>query len=157
MAKRKKESGEEIGVKEVEKKEKSPTIFTIIGYLTFDKKPWDRLTDQEKKQFNPYMINRFLSMDLDLCYAVNEFQRLTLGKMEHKDIYNFYFHLIPNQRYYLKYVTGKKIASDEDIKILQNYFGISMREVEDYYNILMKDKQGQNFLKKIKHQFQYEK
>ena len=34
-----------------EKKSEGPNIFTIIGYLTQNKKPWNELTVQEQKLF----------------------------------------------------------------------------------------------------------
>lgn len=147
MAKKKKET-EEV-------KEKLPTIFDIISYITFNKKKWENLTPYEQGLFNPFMINRFLSMDLSLLVAINELQHYT-AKMKPKDIYNLYYHLLPKEKYYLKYISPKKSISDKDLLILQKYFKISLRELEDYYHILMKDEKGRLFFEDLKRQFQYE-
>jgi len=137
-------------------KENKPTIFTVISYLTDNKKSWNELTEEEKKLFNPFMINRFLSMDINLALVVNDLQQYTLGKMNAKDVYNLYYYLLPKQKYFLKYITGKKSVPEADLQILKNYFKISLREIEDYYTILMKDDEGKQFLKDLKRQFQYE-
>lgn len=137
-------------------KEKKVGIFDIISYLTYDKKPWDKLTVEEKKMFEPYMINRFLSMDLFLVEAINELQKYTLSAMDKKDVYTLYYNLLPSQKFYLKYVKPNIEIPDSDLKLLCKYYNISIREAEDYYLILNKDDIGREKLQWIKDSYIYD-
>ena len=40
----------------------SMTLFDWLKELTGKKRDWGSFTDKEKESFNPYMVNRFLSM-----------------------------------------------------------------------------------------------
>ena len=86
------------------------TIFDFIKNLTIEKVPWDSYTESEKKEFNIYMINRWLSMDPDynLIEIINELQHLTIGLLEPKEVYKLYYYLLPKQQYWLKFIKGKK-------------------------------------------------
>lgn len=131
------------------------TIFDVISYLTYNKRKWNELTTEEQNLFVPYMINRFLSMDLTLCEAVNQLQQYTLNVMSKKDVYMLYYYLLPKQKYYLKYIKSNKEISDKDLQILMEYYNLSRRECEDYYLILTKDDEGMKKFEDIKENFKY--
>ena len=38
------------------------TLFDWLKELTGKKRDWDSFSDKERESFNPYMVNRFLSM-----------------------------------------------------------------------------------------------
>lgn len=137
--------------------EKKSSIFDFISFLTDKKKPWSELTTEEQKLFNPYMINRFLSMDLFLLEAVNELQKYTVGSMEKQDVYSLYYHFLPKQRFFLKYIKSQKEAPEKEINMLIKYFNVSRRECEEYYQILSNNEKGQELLTEIKRNFQYVK
>jgi len=44
---------------------KARNIFEHISGITDKKTPWDVLSDADKKSFTPYIINRWLSMNID--------------------------------------------------------------------------------------------
>ena len=139
-----------------DKKEKKTSLFDIISYLTDKKKPWSELSIEEQKLFNVYMINRFLSMDLYLCEAINQLQQYTLNCMDKKDVYNLYFYLLPKQRFYLKYIKSKNEIPEKDLDLLMKYYKLSRRECEDYYFILNKDGEGRKKIEQIRDNFAYE-
>jgi hypothetical protein len=153
MGRKKSEPKEKL---EKEKKEPKTSLFDIISYLTNKKKPWKELTIDEQKTFNPYMINRFLSMDLYLCDAINQLQKYTINSMDKKDVYTLYFYLLPKQSFYLKYIKSKNEIPEKDLEILVKYYKLSRRECEDYYLILNKDSEGKQRLEQIKENFAYE-
>lgn len=137
-------------------KEKKSTLFDLIAYITYKKKPWEELTIEEQKLFNVFMINRFLSMDLYLCEAINQLQQYTLNCMNKKDVYKLYFHLLPTQRFDLRYIKSKNEIPQKDLDLLKKYFKLSSRECEDYWLIFNKDEEGKKELENIKDNFVYE-
>ena len=83
------------------------TLFDWLNQILLHKKDWEDFDDAEKKTFNTFMINRFLSMSEDFVDAVNICQEHTF-QMEDKDVYNLYKKLFPKQKKFLRYIKGKK-------------------------------------------------
>ncbi|MDB4343477.1 hypothetical protein OAA15_00490 [bacterium] len=106
-------------------------IFDWLKEITLNKNNWDSFSEEDKKSFNPWMVNRFLSMDsnyIEVVDIVQKYQHLT-----DKQLYTLYQTLIPKNNVFLKYIKGKKDKnSTEDMKYLANYFECSTREVKDY-------------------------
>jgi len=140
-----------------ELKSEGANIFTIIGYLTFDKKTWDELTIPEQKLFNLYMIMRFLSMEPELIDTLNIIQKYGIHNPEPKYAYTLLYYLLPQSRLYLKYITSKNDVPEKDLKILIKYFQLSKRECEDYYQILNQTDSGKLVLENLRINYQYEK
>lgn len=132
------------------------TIFDLISFLTDKKKKWDELSPAARKMYSPFMVNRFLSMDLYLVDAINQIQTITLSSMDKGDIWNLYYHLLPKQKFYLKYVKPANEVPEKDILALKKYFGVSKRECEDYWLILNKSSKGLQRLTEIKNNYIYE-
>jgi len=143
-------------VEDSEPKKKKPTLFDVIGYLTHNKKKWNDLTIEEQKVFNPYMVNRFLSMDLYLIEALNDLQKYTLNCLEKQDVYNLFYHLLPDDKLYLKYIKPQIEIPERELELLVRYFKVSERECEDYWVILNKSDEGKEFIKKLISSYQYE-
>ena len=62
------------------------TIFDFIGGITSNKKAWDKWTDVEQKKFSPFIVNRWLSMRMELTDLVNELQCYTIGQLKPRHI-----------------------------------------------------------------------
>ncbi len=113
-------------------------FFTILKYLTWEKKPWKDLNDLEKESFNSYMVNRYISMYPEYVELVNLVQNISYNEKE--KIYNIYLNLLPKKNVYLKYIkSSKKDISNELIDKLSFYFDISKREIREYLPLLSKD------------------
>lgn len=117
--------------------EKAKTIFDHLSGLTDRKCPWDALSDADKKSFTPYMINRWLSMNMDFIELVNELQRFTVGQLAPKETYNLYFDVLPRQKQFNKYVKGKKSDkyNPELVELLSKHFLISEKESMEYIDL----------------------
>jgi hypothetical protein len=114
------------------------TIFDFIQEITFNKTPWDNFTETDKKSFEPYMINRYLSMEPKYIEIVNYVQGLNIQDKE--KIYKIYSGLIPKNKVYLKYVKGKKMEHNSELTMyISEYFNCSMQEAKDYIEILDKN------------------
>lgn len=127
---------------------KSLTLFDHINNLTFNKKKYDK---NQSKTFEPYMINRFLSMNKDFVEIVNIFQKYTIGQLNKKEVYNFYLGILPKKKYYLKYIKGKnKIKYKKElINYISKYYEISNEEAIDYLEIYYQSQEGIDKVKEI--------
>jgi len=115
--------------------------------VTFEKKSWDDLTQEEIDSVNPYLLNRYLSMNPDYLELVNYIQ--TIPHTEKEKYYKIYNNLIPKKKQWLKYIkSSNKNESKELLEYLSNYFECSTREVKDYLKILDK-KQIQEILEQF--------
>src|SRR6201986_1771565 len=101
----------------VEQKENKPTLFSLIDKLTIKKCKWNSLILEEQKLFNPFMINRFLSMDLDLLEAINIIQRYNM-KIDKQDCWALLCQLLPSKKLYLKYIKSNKEITDKELYYL---------------------------------------
>jgi len=95
----------------------------------------------DKKSFSPFIINRWLSMNMDLLPIVNILQKYTIGFLSARDVYKVYLDFLPKQKTFDKYIKGSKSSkyNKEVLEYLSKWYGVSQREVTDYLEILSKD------------------
>ena len=120
---------------------KAKTIFEHLSGIKEKKVSWNSLSDMDKKTFSPFIINRWLSMNLDLLPIVNILQKYTIGLLSARDVYKVYFDFLPKKKTFDKYVKGKGAGkyNKEMLSYLSQWYGVSKREVIDYLDILSKD------------------
>lgn len=113
------------------------SIFDFINYLTIEKKPWESLNESDKKAFSPFMICRWLSMNIDLTTFVNDLQKYTIYLLSPKLTYKLYLDILPKQKLYLKYVKGSNTNSynAELITLVKDHYEINASNAIDYLNI----------------------
>mgnify|MGYP006921282006 CR=1 FL=1 len=115
-----------------------PDIFSIIKDLTQNKKSFKDLSEEDLKQVNPYMINRFLSMNKDLVELVNHVQVIPYENKE--SYYKIYLEFLPKKSLWLQYIKSKNKVANKDLLLhLANYFECSSKEVEEYIKYMSKD------------------
>ena len=66
---------------------KPATIFDFINGMTHEKKEWSKYTDIDKKKFSPFIVNRWLSMKMELIEVINQLQKYTIGLLSPRDAY----------------------------------------------------------------------
>lgn len=120
---------------------KTKSIFNHLSGIKEKKQSWDSLSDMDKKSFAPFMINRWLSMNMDLLPIVNELQKYTIGTLKARDVYKLYLDFLPKRKTFDKYIKGKKEGKykKELLGYLSKWYGVSTREVIDYLELLKKD------------------
>ena len=120
---------------------KAKTLFQHLSGLKESKTSWDSLSVMDKKTFEPFMVNRFLSMNMGLLELVNELQKFTIGQLSPRDVYKMYLDFLPKKRSFDKYIKGKKDDkyNSNVLGYLAKYYSVSQREVRDYLEILSKD------------------
>ena len=86
---------------------KKKSLFDHVKQITDFQNPnyWDDISEEDKKTWSNFMINRFLSMKMDWIEIVNEIQKYQL---EPKELYKFYTDILPKKRQWLKYIKVDK-------------------------------------------------
>ena len=128
---------------------KARNIFEHISGITDKKTPWDVLSDIDKKSFTPYIINRWLSMNMDFIELVNELQRYTIGQISNEETYKLYYDILPKQKQFNKYIKGKKADKYNPalVELLSMHFLVSEKEAMEYID--MYQETSLNTLKEI--------
>ena len=131
-------SGKRNGKKSLVKKK---SLFDHINQITKVQNPnyWDEISDEDKKTWSNYMVNRFLSMKSDWIDLVNEVQKYPL---EPKELYKVYTSILPKKKQWLRYIKGdKKMKYPKWVyEIVGKHLQCSMREsanAVDMYDISM--------------------
>jgi len=126
---------------------KAKTIFDNINDLTNKKTPWSEYDEMDRKSFNVFMLNRWLSMDFDLIDLVDYLQQYTINILDKASTYKVYFDLLPKKKIYNKYIGKSKGKSNKELlEILSKHFQISHTEAEDYLEIINKNEDGRLYL-----------
>ena len=111
---------------------KKKSLFDHIKQITDVQNPnyWNDISDDDKKSWSNYMVNRFLSMKMDWVEFVNEVQRYPL---QPKELYKVYTDILPKKRQWLKYVKGdKKMKYPKWVyEIVSKHLQCSLREAKE--------------------------
>ena len=110
----------------------SKSLFDHIKQITDVQNPnyWSDISDEDKKSWSNYMVNRFLSMKMDWIDIVNEVQKYDL---EPEIVYKLYTNIFPKGKQWLKYIKGdKKMKYPKWVyEIVSKHLQSSMREASD--------------------------
>ena len=117
-------------------KNKTKNIFDWIKCINDTKPPIGYFTEEDwDKNFNSYMIHRFLSQNPDYLEIVNYVQEFP--PQEKRMIYSIYKEFIPKNNKWSKYIKSKVKQPNKDlINHIKDYFECSSREAKEYINIL---------------------
>jgi hypothetical protein len=119
---------------------KGATIFDFISGVTDKKKEWSKWSETDQKKFAPFIVNRWLSMRMELTELVNEFQTYTIGLLRPQETYRLYFELLPNNKSFAKYIKGKSEDRYEKALVEQiaEHYQVSKSEATDYIDLMDK-------------------
>ena len=130
------------------KTNKPATIFDHIAGITSKKKEWHSLSEADQKSFSPYIINRWLSMHIDLIETVDALQQYTIGPLSKKHVYQLYYDILPNAnvraKMFAKYIKGKKMNkyNKDLVNFVRDHYKINSREAEEYIDIFTRTNSG---------------
>ena len=128
-------SGTKGGKKSLVKKK---SLFDHINQITAVQNPnyWEEISEEDKKSFSNYMVNRFLSMKPEWIELVNELQKYNLKP---KELYKLYINVLPKGKQWLKYTKGKTDMKYPEwlINIMRNSDESSRKEAIDAIDMLM--------------------
>ena len=115
------------------------TPFDYLKILHNKQKNWEDFSDEEKKAFNVFIINKALSMNPSYLDIVNTVQRYTNGGLAQKDVFNIYKSMLPSKFRFFKWIKGKKSSYNQDLLVaVANYFECSTEEAKEYIGYLGK-------------------
>ena len=84
----------------------SKTIFQHIANVTNLKIDSSTYTESDWKSYNPYMMNRWLSMNKEFTGVIDYIQKYySLSKQLH---YKLLFDLLPKKKVFIRYIKSKK-------------------------------------------------
>lgn len=105
--------------------------FQFANDICFDKRDIDK--DTVNRFYEPWMVNRILSLYKDTCIIANELNVSKIPAEEKYAQYKFFLHTISKKKRFAKWV--KRNVSD-DIEIICNYYKCSVREASSYLKLL---------------------
>ena len=119
---------------------KGATIFDLIGGLTDKKREWKKWSETDQKKFSPFIVNRWLSMRMELTELINELQTYTIGLLRPQETYRLYHELLPTNKSFAKYIKGKtEDKFDKDLIVqLAEHYQVSKSEATDYADLMDK-------------------
>ncbi len=117
---------------------KSATIFDFIDGVTHKKKEWNKWSETDQKLFSPFIVNRWLSMRMDLVDLVNTLQKYTIGTLTPKMTYRLYYEVMPSSKGFAKYVKGSKEDkfNTKLINQVAEHYQISKSEATEYIELM---------------------
>lgn len=108
------------------------TLFDFLNDISFGKK--NIFSDENEREFNSYMINRFLSMDVTTVMYANEMNK-NFHLPKHMQ-YDYYLNSIKKQKRYFKYI---KHTRQDDIDVIREYHGYSETRAKEVLPIFSVD------------------
>jgi len=118
----------------------SKTFFDHLNQVIKDKKSnyWQKLAEQDKKTWNTFMMNRYLSMNPEWIVMVDLFQKYN-HTLDNELCYIIYVNYIPKGKPFLRYIKRDKDGTNKElIKYISEYYECSIKEADDYMEILPK-------------------
>jgi hypothetical protein len=110
-------------------------LFDWLKEITTNKTPWENFSEKDRESFNVFMINRYLSMDVNYIEFVNYVQ--TIPFTEKEKYYTIYCQMIPKKNVFLKYTkSNKKIKPQEVVEYIAKYYECSLGEADHYIDII---------------------
>lgn len=111
------------------------TIFDVLNSIEFDKKPWSELSDDFKKTYSQFMLNRLVSSKKIYLPIIAKLSTMKLSDEKH---YEFLCSLINRQKHYFDYKSYKqnKVLDNLSIYALEHEFEIGYKDAMRYAEIL---------------------
>ena len=117
---------------------KRKSLFDHINQITKIQNPnyWEQISEEDKKTWSNYMVNRFLSMNSNWIELINELQKYNL---EPKELYKLYTNVLPKSKQWLKYTKGRNDMDHSEwlINIIRNKDECSRKEAIQAIDMLM--------------------
>ena len=125
-------------------------LFDYLKAITEKKDPeLDFNNDEIRKEYQPYLINRFVSMCEIYIPLVNEINKYDIPKEIN---YKYYHSVLPKRKQYFSYIKKSKDLNKDEKIIIAKYFQIGLKEAEEYISLM-----SENEINEILNMFRYGK
>lgn len=131
-------------------KKKKTFFFEFLNQISFTKNP-NFYNDETSRDWNSWMVLRYLSMDESLLPLVNSIQEFQ-SVLDGQQMYTFLCQVIPKKKRFFRYIKGSKQASDSTLSWVSRLYNCSKKEAQEYIDIL-----GPDWGEEIKKSFGEEK
>ena len=112
-------------------------LFDYLKALTERNEFLDFDNEEVRKGYQPFMINRFISMTEVFTQVVNEINRFSdIPKETH---FRYFFSVLPKRRQFFNYIKKPKDLSRDEKLVIANYFEVGLSDAERYINILSEE------------------
>lgn len=123
-------------------------LFDVLDDLTVHKTEFDSSNEEYRKQYPPFMVNRFVSMTELYIPIVNE---VNMYPDIPKEAHHRYFStILPKRKHFFKYIKKAKDFSQAEKELICEYFECSMNDADRYINTMSEDEIKQ-IIKVYKH------
>lgn len=99
-------------------------LFDVLKDVTFEKQG-SLINDSNQKDYPAFIINRFLSSELDCVLHAAEMN--LLHGLSPEAQYQYMIHALRKRKRFLKF---KKSSVDENVKLVSEYYGISLSKAQ---------------------------
>lgn len=111
---------------------------------------FSKLTDEDKKTWDNYMIIKALSYNPDYIFVANEYNDISYGSLKPEVLYKCLIDLIPKRRTFDRFIKGTADQYEpEVIKLVAKHFGISTEESISYLSVFYESTDGKESLRTI--------
>lgn len=128
------------------------SLFDHIKAITNEQDPkyFEQLSEEDRKSWSNFMINRFLSMKPEWIELIATLLPLT-QTLEPKEMYSLYINIIPKGKHFLRYTKGKSDEKYEDfvVNLIKNEYLCSEKQANEYLEVLYSTKEGRENIKYI--------
>lgn len=110
-----------------------PKLFDWINSISMTKENL-MLSDEDERSYEPFIINKAMSMYPDCVVIVNELNKLgTVNKRLHYDFLRF---AVRKKKRFAKW---PKSIESEHVKVIQEYYQCSVEQALQYLEVLTND------------------
>jgi hypothetical protein len=114
-----------------------------------DPEYYNRLSDDDRKSFNHFMIIRALSMDDDLVEDMAELYPY-FDKIPSSQFYTLLITMVPKSNAFCPWIKSKSMKHNKDLlELVSRRFQVPKYQANTYINILLRSEEGQGELVRI--------
>lgn len=121
-------------------KEKKMSLFDHVNMIKekTDINYFDKLSEEDRKTFNRYMILRVLSMNKKIIDIVSDISRYFDKIQDDRIFCKLLMSKIPKDFYFHKYIKSSVANVNSDlINVIQGYYNISYNDAVEYYKLFI--------------------
>jgi hypothetical protein len=119
------------------KKKQVNNLFEWLDEIMLYKSDLPSFSEESWDNWNTYMVNRYLSMNINYIDLVNYVQKI--NPQNKQQIYTIYKEMIPKKKLWLKYIKNENKKNYKEISnYIAEYFKCSLREADEHIYILCK-------------------
>jgi hypothetical protein len=112
------------------------TLFDWLEQITVKKQPASIFSEEDWGSFQPYMVSKFISMNMDYIELANYVQKIPHDQKKY--IYTAYCNLIPKRKVWLKWVGKTKKSTTPEAEHIARYYECSLSDAAEYMELLGK-------------------